>query len=84
MDPKTIASLDRMTEALANGLTDAEKERIAPIFAYLKEHDTIDKSVAMQVTGKSPATATRYLNRLVGLGVLKPEGKARGTLYRRA
>lgn len=84
LDPQTIASLDRMTETLASGLTDVEKERIAPIFSYLKEHATIDKSIAMQLTGKSSATATRYLKRLVGMGVLTPEGRARGRIYRRA
>ena len=84
LDASTLASIDRMTDILSERLTDREKEKIDPLFQYLKSHDVIDVRVAMQLTGKSSSTANRYIGRLVELGVLVQEGQSRSTVYRRA
>ena len=84
LDASTLASIDRMTDILSERLTDREKERIDPLFQYLKSHDVIDVRVAMQLTGKSSSTANRYIGRLVELGVLVQEGQSKSTVYRRA
>ena len=84
LDASTLASIDRMTDILSERLTNREKERIDPLFQYLKSHDVIDVRVAMQLTGKSSSTANRYIGRLVELGVLVQEGQSKSTVYRRA
>lgn len=72
-----------MAETLAEGLSEREKTAIDPIFQYLKTHEVIDSVVARRLTGKSSSTVNRYIVRLVELGVLAPEGKRRGRIYRR-
>ena len=83
LDAATLASIDRMAETLAESLSDREKSAIDPIFQYLKTHEVIDNGIARQLTGKSSTTINRYIGRLVELGVLAPEGRSRGTVYRR-
>ena len=70
LDPATIKSIDRMNEILAKELSESEKERISPIYDYLKKNDVIDARIAMQVTGKPSSTVNRYIQRLISLEVL--------------
>lgn len=81
--PDTIKSVDRMMEILAGKLTNLEKKALLPIVEYLKTHETIKNADVMRLTGKGSTSANRYLNRLVELDVLCPEGSKKGRLYRR-
>lgn len=54
-----------------------------PIAVYLKEHDKIDAQVVRKLTGKSRATAFRYLQKLVDLGIVECEGFSASGIYRR-
>ena len=83
VDPTVIASIDRMMEILINNLSDSEKEIYLPIAEYLKTHDTIKNADIMKLTQKGSTSANRYLNRLVGLKVLNPEGNKKGRFYHR-
>ena len=84
VDPAIIASIDHMMEILAATLSEAEKELYLPIAEYLKSHDVIRNSDVKQLINKGGSSANRYLNRLVKLGVLIPEGDNKGRIYRRA
>lgn len=44
---------------------------IPMVAEYLNVHDRIDAQTTKEVTGKSKATATRYLQRLVELDILR-------------
>ena len=83
VNPVVIASIDRMMEILTSNLTETEKEIYFPIVEYLKTHDTIKNADIMRLTHKGSTSANRYLNRLVELKVLSPEGDNKGRLYRR-
>ena len=84
VDPAIIASIDHMMEILAATLSEAEKELYLPRAEYLKSHDVIRNSDVKQLINKGGSSANRYLNRLVKLGVLIPEGDNKGRIYRRA
>lgn len=83
VDPAVIASIDRMMEILTSSLTETEKEIYLPIADYLKTHEIIKNSDIMRLTKKGSTSANRYLNRLVELKVLSPEGDNKGRFYRR-
>ena len=54
-----------------------------PIAEYLKTHETIKNADVMRLTEKKSTSANRYLQRLVELEVLVPEGNKKGRVYRR-
>ena len=83
VDPAVIASIDRMMEILARDLSETEKEIYLPIAEYLKTHDTIKNADIMRLTQRGSSSANRYLNRLVELKILNPEGDNKGRFYRR-
>ncbi|MCD8397261.1 MAG: putative DNA binding domain-containing protein [Lachnospiraceae bacterium] len=76
-------SIDRMMEILSRELSDKEKVKILPIVEYLKSHDKIDARTASEVTGRSRATASRYLQQLVKLNVLEKRGDSVTTTFQR-
>lgn len=83
--------MDRMTDwhrmmedihkAAANG---GWTERQADGWAFATNTGQITRSDYMDITGVSPATASRDLAMLVEAGVLIPEGKTRSRIYRPA
>ena len=83
VDPAVIASIDRMMEILVGDLSETEKEIYLPIAEYLKTHDTIKNADIMRLTQRGSSSANRYLNRLVELKILNPEGDNKGRFYRR-
>lgn len=83
VDPAVIASIDRMMEILVGDLSEPEKEIYLPIAEYLKTHDTIKNADIMRLTQRGSSSANRYLNRLVELKILNPEGDNKGRFYRR-
>ncbi len=56
-------------------------DRQEAILTYIKENDQITNKVYRELTGISQKQATRDLNELVNWGLLKVEGKGRGTRY---
>ena len=83
IEPSVIASLDHMMEVLSKELSESEKMVYLPIVDYLKTHETIKNADVMRLTEKKSTSANRYLQRLVELEVLVPEGKKKGRVYRR-
>lgn len=60
-----------------------EYERLLPIIEFLEDNQEIRTDIAEQLTGKSAATAWRYLKRLVEVEVLEPDGNTNNAGYRR-
>lgn len=83
IEPSVIASLDHMMEVLSKELSESEKMVYLPIAEYLKTHETIKNADVMRLTEKKSTSANRYLQRLVELEVLVPEGNKKGRVYRR-
>lgn len=75
-------SFKYMTDKLIN-LSDKDKDKLVPIVDYLKTHDVITRQKAEELTKKSLSTVNRYLQRLIELGILIPEGKSVSTVYKR-
>ena len=83
LSAKDEKSIDRMLDLLSRKLSDKEKVKMLPIAEYLKKHDSIDTQTVKVVTGRSKATASRYLQRLIELDVLEKKGDSTTTLYYR-
>ena len=83
IDPRVLASVDRMMEILSKSLSEPEKELYLPIVEYLKTHETIKNADGVKLTGKSAPTVNRYFARLIELDILIPEGENKGRIYRR-
>ena len=62
-------------------LSEVEIEKMAPIIRHLQEHGSITPKEAMAVTGKSAATARRYLAVLCDKGVLSVKGNTNAISY---
>ena len=63
--------------------SDKDKDKLLPIIDYLKTHDAITRQKAEELTKKSLSTVNRYLQRLIELGILIPEGQSVSTVYKR-
>lgn len=72
-----------LKEVLKEVLNVKEYERLLPIVEFLEDNQEIKTAVAEQLTGKSAATAWRYLKKLVEIGVLEPSGSTNNAGYRR-
>ena len=83
VDQETLKSIDRMMEILSRELTESEKKLYEPLADFLKTHEIIKNADVMRISGKGSTTANRYLNRLVDLQILNPEGEKKGRIYRR-
>ena len=58
-----------------------EYEKTLPIIEYLESHTAITTQMAGQITGKSLATAWRYIQILVKNGVLEADGHTNNAEY---
>jgi ATP-dependent DNA helicase RecG len=67
--------------SLSEVLSEVEIEKMAPIIRHLQEHGSITPKEAMAVTGKSAATARRYLAVLCDKGVLSAKGNTNAISY---
>lgn len=76
-------SVDRMMDILSRKLSDKEKVKMLPMVEYLQAHNKIDTQTVKTVTGKSRATASRYIQRLVELDILEKKGDSVTTLFYR-
>jgi ATP-dependent DNA helicase RecG len=70
-----------LSEVLSEVFDAKDTEKLLPILRYLETHAGITPNEAEQVTGKSAATARRYLKMLAERGLLLTEGKTNKTRY---
>lgn len=78
-------AVDDIKSAQNNGrtLSDVEMVMLEPILKYINNNDTIDNKKTRELTGKSAATARRYLEILCNAGYLEPVGKKGTTFYKK-
>ncbi|MBQ4258855.1 MAG: putative DNA binding domain-containing protein [Lachnospiraceae bacterium] len=70
-----------LKEVLKEVLQRREYEKTLPIIEYLESHTAITTQMAGQITGKSLATAWRYIQILVKNGVLEADGHTNNAEY---
>ena len=75
------AAYSRMLEILSRELKESEKKKMLPLVEFFKLHHDITSEQAGKIVGKSTATATRYLNRLIELDVVEKIGDSYRTVY---
>ena len=80
---KGIQYMSEYERIVSESLTEREKISMAPILAYLREHNTIDNGIGRDLTGKSSATVRRYLSRLCEVRLLVLIGATKDANYRR-
>ena len=79
-DPRTTAYV-HMKDVLSKTLKEREKKKLLPLVDYFGEHDSISSADAAALIEMSVASATRYLRKMVELGVLVKKGRSYNTLY---
>ena len=85
VDDRTVRrakAYQRSLDVLKTSLTESELKKTSPVFILFKDLDKLTAETVMTATKKSRATATRYLNKLIELGVVVRLGQARETTYR--
>ena len=78
---KREAAYIHMQDVLSRELKDSEKMKILPVVKHFAENDIISAETAADLVGKSVLTATRYLNRMIELGVIVRIGTTKGVTY---
>ena len=73
----------RLSEDICEDMSEAKYNKLKPIFDYLELHENITPYDARRLTGKSAATARRYLASLCNQGILEPAGNTSAKTYRR-
>jgi len=81
-DSNLIQKNEKMKEVLKEVLKESEYKKLYNIIEYLEEHEEIKTQTVVELTGKSSATAWRYLQKLCDVGVLQPAGKTNKSLYK--
>lgn len=69
--------------SLKEVFTVKDYEKLLPIIEYLENNEKITTQKAEELTGKSSATAWRYLKKLNDIGVLKADGNTNNAIYKR-
>jgi ATP-dependent DNA helicase RecG len=64
-------------------LSEKEIKKMAAIIDYLRYNDTITNKKCCELTGKSTATARRYLERLCEVDILVSSGGTKNAVYRK-
>ena len=72
-----------LKEVLKEVLVAKDYEKMFPIIEYLEGNLVISTQIAEQLTGRSSATAWRYLKKLVEAGVIEPDGNTNNVGYRK-
>ena len=70
-----------LKEVLKEVLGQKDFEKTLPIIEYLETKSSITTQKAKQITGKSSATAWRYIQILVKAGVLESDGNTNNAEY---
>ena len=72
-----------LREVLKEVLIAKEYEKMFPIIEYLEGNSAITTQTAERLTGKSSATAWRYLKKLVEAGIIEPDGNTNNAEYKK-
>ncbi len=72
-----------MMDILSRRLSNKEKAKMLPTVEFLKFHDEVDTQTVKKMIGKSRATASRYIQRLVELDILEKKGDSVTTSFHR-
>ena len=72
-----------LKEVLKEVLIAKDYEKMFPIIEYLEGNLVISTQIAEQLTGRSSATAWRYLEKLVEAGVIEPDGNTNNAGYKK-
>ena len=70
-----------LKEVLKEVLNQKDYEKTLPIIEYLEANSAITTQAARQITGKSLATAWRYIQILVKADVLESDGNTNNAEY---
>lgn len=70
-----------MKEVLKEVLSPKDYKKTLPIIEYLESNSTITTQIVTQITGKSSATAWRYIQILVKADVLEADGNTNNAEY---
>jgi ATP-dependent DNA helicase RecG len=76
-------SLTKNERILSELLSEKEVEKMAAIIDYLQYNNTITNKKCCELTGKSTATARRYLERLCEIDILESSGGTKNAIYRK-
>jgi predicted HTH transcriptional regulator len=76
-------SMNENERSVSEDMSEAELKKLKPILDYLEKHETITPQDARRLTGKSAATARRYLALLCDQGVLESSGNTSAKTYHR-
>lgn len=70
-----------LKEVLKGVLNQKDYEKTLPVIEYLETNSAITTQTAKQITGRSLATAWRYLQTLVKADVLEADGNTNNAEY---
>lgn len=73
--------IQKNERSLKEVLNQKDYEKALPIIEYLETNSVITTQTARQITGKSLATAWRYIQILVKADVLESDGKTNNAEY---
>ena len=70
-----------LKEVLKEVLSEKDYKKTLPIITYLESNSTITTQIVAEITGKSLATAWRYIQMLVKADVLEADGNTNNAEY---
>ena len=73
----------KMTDIMADKMTDKEMERLERLEVYFDKNKYIGNNEAQKILNISDSTARRFLNKLVKIGILEAVGERKGRKYRK-
>lgn len=73
---------DGEVEKVNESLSKEENRVFLILSKYLQDHETVSTAVASKLSGKSEATARRYLKKYIDLGLMIGEGLSKARIYR--
>ena len=76
-----INLIQKNERSLKEVLSQKDYEKTSPIIEYLETNSSITTQTVRQITGKSLATAWRYIQILVKAGVLESDGNTNNAEY---
>ena len=79
----TTTMVESMVESMSESMSELEQKRMSIINNYLKEHESINSSIAGQLLSIEVRTARRLLNKAVEAGLLIRSGNTKNRIYMR-
>lgn len=72
---------DKMSDKISDKMSDKEKMFYSLLLQAFESSDYVTTKILVEITGMAESTTRRYLNKFCDLGIIKPDGKNRGTRY---